>query len=80
MAKNTQISFWVHWGTFTILYYNFSNVKIFYRNYEWDYMLLTMEDISGEDSDYQISGVYHDKSSKSGGRVRVIVVTKKVSK
>lgn len=56
------------------------NVKIFYRNYEWDYMLLTMEDISGEDSDYQISGVYHDKSSKSGGRVRVIVVTKKVSK
>lgn len=56
------------------------DVKIFYRNYDWDYMLLTVEDISDEDSDYQISGVYHDKSTKSGGRVRIIVVNKKPSK
>lgn len=51
------------------------NVKIYYKNYNWDYMLITMEDLL-EDDDYQIVGVYYDKSITSGGRVRVILVTK----
>ena len=51
------------------------NVKIYYKNYNWDYMLITMEDLL-EDDDYQIVGVYYDKSITSGGRVRVIIVTK----
>lgn len=51
------------------------NVKIFYKNYNWDYMLITMEDLL-EDEDYDIVGVYYDKSITSGGRVRVILVTK----
>ena len=51
------------------------NVKIYYKNYNWDYMLITMEDLL-EDEDYQIVGVYYDKSITSGGRVRVILVTK----
>ena len=51
------------------------NVKIYYKNYNWDYMLITMEDLL-EDEDYQIVGVYYDKSITSGGRVRVIIVTK----
>ena len=51
------------------------NVKIYYRNYNWDYMLITMEDLL-EDEEYNIVGVYYDKSITSGGRVRVILVTK----
>lgn len=51
------------------------DVKIYYKNYNWDYMLITMEDLL-EDEDYQIVGLYYDKSITSGGRVRVILVTK----
>ena len=38
-------------------------------------MLITMEDLL-EDEEYQIVGLYYDKSITSGGRVRVILVTK----
>lgn len=51
------------------------DVKIYYRNYNWDYMLITMEDLL-ENEDYQIVGLYYDKSITSGGRIRVILVTK----
>lgn len=51
------------------------NVKIFYRNYNWDYMLITMEDLL-EDEEYSIVGVYYDKTITSGGRIRVVLVTK----
>ena len=51
------------------------DVKIFYRNYNFDYMLITMEDLL-ENEDYNIQGVYYDKSPSSGGRIRVIIVTK----
>ena len=56
------------------------DVKIFYPNSDWDYMLLTMDDILGKDSQYVVSGVYHDKASKQGGRVRIIIVRDKVLK
>lgn len=52
------------------------NVKVFYRNYEWDYMLLDLEDVVKENSEYKIQGAFIDKSISSGGRVRIIVVTK----
>ena len=51
------------------------NVKIYYNNDNWDYMLITMEDLLS-DEDYNIVGVYYDKPSTSGGRVRVILVRK----
>lgn len=52
------------------------NLKVFYRNYNWDYMLVDIEDVIKEDSEYKIQGAYIDKQPTSGGRVRVILVTK----
>lgn len=51
------------------------DVKIFYNNYNWDYMLITMEELLS-DEDYNIVGVYYDKPITSGGRIRVILVRK----
>lgn len=52
------------------------NVEVYYRNNEYDYMLIDINDIINSD-DYSIQGAYYDKSQSSGGRVRIIVVTKK---
>ena len=51
------------------------NVKIYYRNFEYDYMLVSMEEILA-DKEYDIQGAYYDKSPSAGGRIRVIIVTK----
>ena len=52
------------------------NIEVYYRNNEYDYMLIDINDIINSD-DYSIQGAYYDKAQSSGGRVRIIVVTKK---
>lgn len=53
------------------------NIKIFYKNAEYDYMLITLDDFIDNIESYKIDGVYYDKSMSSGGRVRVICISDK---
>ena len=53
-----------------------NNVKIFYKNWDYDYLLIDIEDLVSKDSEYKISGAYYDKKPTSGGKIRVILVTK----
>lgn len=52
------------------------DLEIYYRNYNYDYMLIDLNDIISEDSEYRIQGAYYDKQQSSGGRIRLIIVTK----
>lgn len=51
------------------------NVKVFYRNYDWDYMLISLDELLNSD-EYKITGAYYDKKQNSGGRIRIITVSK----
>lgn len=52
------------------------NLEVYYRNHDFDYMLIDLNDVISKNSEYKIQGAYYDKQQSSGGRVRIIIVTK----
>ena len=51
------------------------NVLIYYKNWDYDYFLITLDElIENKDGKYEYVTAYYDKSQRSGGRVRILVV------
>lgn len=51
------------------------DVLIYYKNYDFDYFLITMDElIENKDDKYKNITAYYDKTQRSGGRIRILVV------
>ncbi len=57
-------------------HYLYDSVNIYLINSNYDYMLMTLSDTLNDLSSYRINA-YYDESSDKGGRIRVIILTKK---